>query len=102
MNNMRKWMSLVEAEEGKWYTDEELIVHFMGSYQQEWWESFMYVLDDEYLFTAQDAFQIYIKPELKPAWIVDMQMRPIQPRSVQFPVRPVSWKVVQGPEDPDE
>lgn len=101
MSDMRKWINLFESE-GKWYTDEQLMNHFISDTNKiHWWEEFVYVPDQEYLYTAQDAFQKYMKYQLKPAWITDIHIKELE-QNVRSAERIVSWKVITGPDDPDE
>ncbi len=105
MNDMRKWINLSEDDEGHWYSDEELRIEFISSGRiNEWWASFEYVPKHELLSVAQDAFQKYMRWQAKPAWITDIRL----PKEAltfdhgQYARGKFMWKVVTGPDDPDE
>ena len=111
--DIRKWMNLLESE-GDWYSEAELMHKFITTANYEyWWETFIYTPTHEYLPTAQDAFQKFMKDEMKPAWISDVQIEASSSLSsrdfpgrgdddIEYPSGKISWKVIQGEEDPDD
>jgi len=106
MNNMRKWINLIENDqlEDNWYSDADVTLWFSetaksdigGSFykvRSQWFDLFGGAeLTLEKLYIAQDFFQKHVKVELKPAWITDMR----------FDKGSYFWKIERGPNDPDE
>ncbi len=93
MNDMRKWMNLSEDDE--WIEDGEVAeVYIQLRFQEDWFQGLDTIPDSRQLFTAQDMFQQYIRPELEPAWITDMKIG--DDEETYF------WKISRGEDDPDE
>ena len=79
--DIRKWMNLVENEEGTWYDHwqlQKLLVdrryrHIKGL-NAEWKGVLAGLPQDRILFKAQDLFQKWVRSELKPIWIIDVRI----------------------------
>ena len=101
---MRAWMNLFEETE-EWYTDNDLMyTFFRADHVDHWHDMFNYAPSSDLLHVAQDTFQLYMRPETKPAWITDIRIEQLPPpRNLPGEkIRNIYWKVERGEDDPDE